>query len=151
MPAYDSNLAPVLLEAKLNYIFLRWGVDKTALDQIVSSDALTGLGRNPRTKFKRYLNSLEQAFNHISKSVNIRDRLKTDPFLEEYHQEVRRQLGDEARFLKYLTGEWDNYTVRAVSIAQKKHMVAQRVKTMSQQQPRVAFQPPSAYRDYLNK
>lgn len=150
MSNYEQNMKTELLEAKLNYITLRWGVDKDSLDKIIESDPLLDMSKCARRKFKRYLESLEQAFVSLSKRYPIQDRHKTDSFLVEYHAEIRRQLGNETQFLQYLAGEWNDKILRIVSIAQKKYMIPQRIKTMSQQQPAVTFQPYSEYRKYIN-
>jgi hypothetical protein len=151
MPEYERNLKPDLMDAKLNYIHLRWGLDKAELDSLIESNTMKGISRNAKTKFRRYLNSLEQVLGALSKEYQIEDKMKTDPFVQDYSDSVRKQLGNEAKFLSYLTGSWDDEILRAVSIAQKHHMVAQRVRTMSGQQPRASFAPYSQYRKYFNK
>jgi hypothetical protein len=152
MDIFLDNLDPELLEAKLSYIHMRWGIDKESLISFATMDGvLSRMSKNARKKFKRYLMSLEQAFECLSEEYPIEDRMKIDPFLKEYTEEVRRRLKDEAAFLRYLMGEWDDNILREVSIAQKKYMIPERAETAIQQNPRVTFQPYPEYRKYFNK
>ncbi|HLD37202.1 MAG TPA: hypothetical protein VJA86_01280 [Candidatus Nanoarchaeia archaeon] len=71
--------------------------------------------------------------------------------MADYHQDIKRELGNGAKYLLYLSGAWDDDILRAVAIAQKKHVLPEKARTMSQQQPNVSFQPVSEYRSYLER
>jgi len=151
MNTFLDNLRPELLEAKLNYIYLRWGIDREFLTTVIAADSLPGVGKNAKRRFRRYLKSLEQVFGYLTDRYDFEDMLPTDMFLKEYSEEIRRALKNEGKYLRYLAGDWDDEILRAVSIAQKKYVIPERVKTKAQQQPRVSFQPRSEYRNYLDK
>jgi len=150
MAKYEKNLKPELVEAKLQYIYLRWGVDKESLDSMIESEPLFGLGKMAKKKFRGYLRSLEQAFSSLAERHSIKDHFKNNPFLEQYNRYIQSKLMNEAKFLNYLTGSWDDEILKVVSIAQKKYMIPKRAKPLSQQKPNVTFQPRSEYKDYYN-
>jgi hypothetical protein len=151
MADYEHNLKPELLEAKLNYISLRWGVDQASLDSMIQTDPLPGISRNAKKKFRKYLRSLETVFASLAKRYPIRDRKGTDASVDAYHAEIRREFNDEAQFLRYIAGDWDDEILAVVSTVQKSHMVPQRPKPAIQQQPRATFKPNSQYQSYLNR
>lgn len=152
-----ANLGKEIIEAKLNYIEFRWGDDRNFVTELVQnhemfSTALKGLGRNAKNKFKRYLNSLEQVFEALSKTYGFVDRLRgiEDPFVKEYHGYIRKRVGEEG-FVKYLTGSWDEDILSVVSRAQREFMLPQRIKTYNEQNPRVRFTPKSQYSSEINR
>lgn len=151
METYEDNLNPELKDAKLRYILMRWGIGKGDLDAIIKNDSLEGLSGNSKRKFKRYLGSLEQAFGFLSGKYGFTDNLATNPAFKDYDRDIRKILLNEAKYLSYACGEWDDDILRAVLIAQKKHMVPREAPSTEQQKRKVQFEPKSDYVRYFNR
>ena len=54
-------------------------------------------------------------------------------------------------FFRYLSGDWDDEILRVVSLAQRKHMIPKRLKSVSEQKHIVSFAPRPEYANLLNK
>lgn len=121
-------------------------------DSEMFSSTLNRVGRNARNKFRRYLNSLEQVFEALSKIYGFDDRLRCieDPFVKEYHEYIRKRIG-EGGFARYLIGAWDDDILCVVLRAQKEFMLPQRIKTYNEQNPRIRFTPRSQYSSEINR
>jgi hypothetical protein len=151
----QTELSSDELQAKLEYINMRWGVDEQYLTDFFSSpeahEVLKPMSRNARKKFTRHLRSLDQGFACMRKMYPIEDRFeKADhPFFRDYHAEIRKRVGDK-QFLQYLSGDWNDEILSAVNVAQKTHMV-HRDRTKSEQHPRVRFTPRSSYSSLANR
>lgn len=151
METYEDNLNPELKDAKLKYILMRWGIGKDDLDAIIKNDSLEGLSKNSKRKFRRHLMSLEQAFEVLSQKYGFADNLATNPAFKDYDRDIRMTLFNETKYLAYVCGEWDEDILRAVLIAQKKHMVPREAPSTEQQKRKVQFEPKSDYVRYFNR
>jgi hypothetical protein len=155
---YENHLNQDMINAKLDYIFMRWGVDKKTLDKIIIEPVpLPNVSKIAKHKFKKYLNSLKQVFDSVSSNPEyswIHDRLEEQMVTNtDYFECIRKLLHNERKFLSYITGNgnWDEDILRAVSIAQKKYMVPKELPSEAEQNPKVSFKPRSEYRRYFDK
>jgi hypothetical protein len=148
MNTFLENLRPELLEAKLRYIHMRWGVDREMLLKLVTTDDLSGMGTFAKKRFKTRLGSLEAAFKVLGEKYGIQDRMKTDKALVQYMASIQSSLNNEQKYVMYLMGNWDEDILKVVSLAQKRYMVPERLETLAQQQPKVSFQPRPEYQNY---
>ena len=88
--------------------------------------------------------TLEQASESLHIKIKYLAALEEDQFAE-YHADVRRGLRNEAQYMKYLAGDWDDEILDAVMAAQQKHMKPRRQKTKIQQKPRATHKPKPGY------
>jgi hypothetical protein len=152
---YKERLPPVIANAKLNYIFMRWGISQAQIDALLNRSEYAHytahVSKHAKREFARFLGSIEEVFGGIERVIALPDAFRIkDPFFSDYLKIIEREGGQEG-VQKYLSGEWDDVVVRAVSIAQRERMVPKRALTQGEQSSRVHFEPRPSYQGYFNR
>ncbi len=156
---FRERLSAQERELRAKDIELRFGLCEDYLFRLVSHPDFTtvarqiGLGGNARNLFTRYLKRADTVLSklpELERMLNLNLPGGNDRFLRGYLDFIHCELGSQA-YVAYLSGEWGEEIVRAVSLAQRRHLVPERPKTISEQVPSVRFEPRSAYSGYLNR
>jgi hypothetical protein len=148
-------------EAKLEYIALRWGLDRASIIALAESpkysDVLGGLSESAKRKFRRYLGSMEQVFEKLGRSLVVRDRqlesglqrTADDEFFVGYIKAISQGL-TSSQFARYKNGDWDE-EIRGVVLDAHRRLLPSRPKSRISQEGRARFMPLGNYSERMEK